>query len=109
MPVPTPPDGAVPDAAGAPVPDGMGNGGVTVGGALETCTEAVVSVVLAGALETCTVAVVSVAAGGGALVSEVPKSSGSVTPLSMAQVLASTPSGQQKPLIKQNEPDGHGS
>lgn len=93
------PAGAVPDAAGAPVADGMGNGGATVADA----------VTVLGTLETATEAVVSVAAGGGALVSEVPKSSGSVTPLSMAQVLASTPSGQQKPLIKQNEPDGQGS
>ena len=78
--------GAVPVPAGAPVAEGMGNGGATVAE----------EVTVAGPLETSTEAVVSVAAGGGALVADaVVKSSGSSTPLSMAQVLGSTPSGQQ--------------
>lgn len=89
--------GAVPDAAGAPAEDeGMGNGGATE-------TEA-------GTLETATEAVVSVAEGSGALVGPaVLKSAGRVTPLSIAQVFGSMPLGQQKPLIKQKDPDGQGS
>lgn len=85
-PVPAGP-GAVPDAAGdPPVPEGIGNGGTTVA----------VGVTVAGALDTSTVAVVSVATGAaGLLAEETLKSSGSVTPLSMAQILGSTPSGQQ--------------
>lgn len=85
-PVPAGP-GAVPEAAGTlPVPEGIGNGGATVA----------VGVTVAGALDTSTEAVVSVATGGAGLdAEETLKSSGSSTPLSMAQVLASMPSGQQ--------------
>lgn len=54
---------------------GMGNGGVVLGVAV-TCSEAVVSVGAAGLVV-------------------LPKSAGSSTLLSAAQVLGSTPSGQQ--------------
>lgn len=79
--------GAVPEAAGEPpVPEGIGNGGTIVA----------VVVTVAGALDTSTEAVVSVATGAaGLLAEETLKSSGRVTPLSMAQVWGSTPSGQQ--------------
>lgn len=40
---------------------------------------------------------------------EVPKSAGSSTPLSAAQVWGSTPSGQQRPSIRQKDWEGQGS
>lgn len=97
------PAGAVPDAAG-PVGFtlGIGNGGATVG-----LTD---GAAVAGALETSTEAVVSVGwAGGGALVWLLSKLAGSLMPLSVAQVAGSTPSGQQRPWTRQKEPDGQGS
>lgn len=93
--------GAVPEAAGALEADGIGNGGATV--------PVPVGLLVAGALETSTEAVVSVAVGGAGLVAGALKLGGRVTPLSTAHFTGSTPLGQQNPLIRQNEPVGQGS
>lgn len=103
---PAPPPEIVPepDAAGTVVLPGIGNGGATVDVlAGEDVTFA--DVEASGEEVTLADAEVSVA---GALV-VLPKLAGRVMPLSVAQVLGSTPSGQQSPLVRQKEPVGQGS
>lgn len=83
-----------PEGAGAEALVGMGKGGDVerVVGEEVTWTEAVVSVAAVVAAEVV-----------------LPKSAGSSMPLSEAQVLGSTPSGQQRPFVRQKEPAGQGS
>jgi hypothetical protein len=101
-------------AGRGPAPDGpaaLGFGGIVKGGATDADDEGAADGVktLAGALDTSTEAVVLVITVAGAWLLERPKSEGSVTPLSSAQVWGSTPSGQQKPWTRQNDPFGQGS
>lgn len=93
-----------PDAAGTVVLPGIGNGGATVD---VLAGEEVTLADVEAFEEEVTLADAEVSVAGALVV--LPKLAGRVMPLSVAQVLGSTPLGQQSPLVKQKEPVGQGS